>query len=593
MNAARPVASVVFLSLVASAPGQNAVPMSRLAPADSFMVAEVPSVTTLREVAEGSALGDLWRDERVRAFVEHLAKDNLEQMAAQLAKIDAKPEDLSPPAGRVGAALFMPKEAPGGGEAFPTPHFLIVADFGENAADWRDLIERELARAKGEAEIEFHEEDRDGVTITVVRDIQEPAGDEADPGMAEEPEAPQEFFLAWAGNNLAFTTHRPAMEGALDGLSGREIDSVHDDDTFNRSLRQHAPDPLAYAVVLVAPLAERFRESFQDDMLLPGDPAPLFEALGLDQVRSLSFALRSVGGPESLAELSGAALVPEKNGLVELFTRPLGALEPSRFVGADTSTFTAFSFRFEGLLEVIRDAINALPEEQRAPMQAGFENGAATFAPALAQLGPKVEYFTSYERPLSPESQHQVFAIQVRDPLPVSNTLATVLGPMGMKARDFEGNAIYSSDFLPFSVGLGFGALFIGPTPGVEDSMRAAGNPDAARLATEARFRKAGSRVSPEAVMSSFSDLRQEIQWAYYMFQHMEEIRAASLDGFDIPAEQKEEMLRSMREEDPVPEWVQHLPPIEVFTSRLGFSIYDLRPTPEGFVGHSRLLKAD
>lgn len=579
---------VPVLALAAGAIADPPVPMSRIAPPQAFLVAEIADFSALRLAAEGSALGDLWRDPKVQDFVEHATRDMLEDIADDLARINAKPEDLKPPTGRVGFALFMPDDAAEAEpEPFGTPHFLIVSDFGENADAWRDLISRELDRLRTAGEIETVDDDHDGVPLTVVKYVQQEDGEEGGPAIGDE------LFVAWAGDTLCFTTARSAAESGLDALSGREVDAVQGNESFARSLRQHPADPLAYAVVLFAPLAADFRASMREGMIVPIDPGSLAAALGVDRIESLSMGLRSVGGAGELAEMTTAALVPEKHGLVALFTDPLGGFEPPAFVGPDCASAIAFNFRFHGLLDALRAVVNALPENERAQALPAFEQGAAMLGPALAAIGPRVEYFVSYDRPLEPDSPRQVFAIQVRDQLPVSNTLALFSQQAGLESRDFEGNTIYFREGFPFAVGLGFGHVFVGQAAGVENAMRAASNPEAPRLATEPAFRNAAAAVPREAVMASYTDLRREIQWLYYTLQNIEAIQAASLEGLELTPEQKDEILAELRQQQAVPEWTAHLPPIESLTGRLGFTVSDIRPTPDGFFGRTLLLRPE
>ncbi len=577
-----------------SALTQGPVPMSRLAPANSFVVAEIADFTAVRTAADGSALGELWRDEKVQAFIERVTEDGLKELTDKLARIDAKPEDIKPPTGRVGFALFMSRDAADGAPEemgpFPRPEFLVVSDFGANSGDVRELIERELNRAKEAGEVELDEEPHDGAIITVVKDPEPGADDPAEPEMGAEARTPDAVFFTWSGTNLLATTHLDTIKGALDALGGRDIDSADDNPVLGRSLRQHPSDPMGYGVLLLDPLAADFKRSMEQSPL-PIDPAAILAELGLDRFESVSVGLRSVGGPESLAEFTAAALVPEKKGLVSLFLDPIGGFEPPAFVGPDTSTALTMSFRFDGLIDVLRGAVNTLPEEQRAQASAQFDQAAAMVGPALAQLGPRIQYFVSYDRPLTPEAQRQVFAIQMRDQLPVVNTLTMLAAPIGLEPRDFEGNTIYSGEDSPIAIGLGFAHLFIGPPAAVENAMRSAGNPDAPRLATEPAFRRATAGIPADAILASYADLRRELQWMYYMFQNFDAIQAASLEGMDMDPEQKEELLRGLRESKP--EWADHLPPLETLTSRLGFSVYDVRPTPEGFFGRSKLLKPE
>ena len=603
-RAALAVAVASFTGVAAGGP-----PIARVAPARSFLIAEIADVSALKASVERSSLGDAWRDKSVRAFLEHISKEPLQALGDHLKTIDADLEDLVWPTGRLGLALYMPE---GDGEAQPDapvadPHMLVVGEFGDQAGKARDLMARFLDKALDEKRVEVTEDKYQGVDISVIKPVsaEKPDGEgneeggeedlfEPEPGMAEQIAEglrnPPDVYQAWIDTTLVVASDMEGLEAAIDASGGRAVEAVESSEAFRRSLAQLGGEPAAYAVFLTEPLAEDFKRSLAQSAPVPFDPTPVFDMFGISAVEAVGVSVRGVDTPDALAEFGIGVLAREKKGLLALFATPLGGFEPPAFVGPDASSIMSMTFKFDGLLDTLRTGVDALPAEQREQAAAQIEQVAGMVGPALAQLGPRLHVFSSYQRPLTPESQRNVFAIEVRDELPVSNTLLMLSQFVQMEPRDFEGHTIYSGDAAPIAAGLGFGHVFFGSVQAVENAMRAAGNPEGPRLGREEAFRRAATAVPHNAVLASFADLKQDLQWMYYTLQNFDQIQAAALEGLELPQEQKDEILASLREERP--DWVDHLPPLEVVTRALGPMVYEIHATADGFEGTSRLQRA-
>lgn len=581
-------------------------PIARVAPAHSFLIAEIADVSALKGGVERSALGDMWRDPGVKAFLEHVSKEPLRALTDHLATIDSDLDDLVWPTGRLGLALYLPESGvPAAPDApMPDPHVLIVGEFGDQAQKARDLMGRFLEKALDEKRVEVTDDKYQGVDVSIIKpvDAEKPEEDdggdedmfEPEPGMAEQLAEglrnPPDIYQAWIESTLVVASDMGGLEAAIDASLGRAVESVESSDAFRRARSMLGHEPAAYAVVLTGPLADDFKRSVAESAPVPFDPTPVFDMFGLSAVEGLGMSLRAVDTPDALSDFGLAVLAREKKGLLALLATPLGAFDPPAFVGPDVSGVMSMTFRFDGLLDTLRAGVDALPEEQRQEAAGSIEQVAGMVGPALAQLGPRLHVFSSYERPLTPDSQRNVFAIEVRDELPVSNTLLMLSNFVQMEPRDFEGHTIYSGDTVPIAAGLGFGHVFFGPEAAVENALRAAGNPDGPRLGREDQFRRATAAVPPTTVLASFSDLKQDLQWFYYTLENFDQIQAAMLEGIEIPQEQKEEILASLREDRP--DWVDHLPPLEVLTRVLGPMVYEIHDAPDGFEGSLRLLKA-
>lgn len=590
-------AALVFVSAPFAAAAAD---IAELAPRRSFVVLGVRNWTEAGEQLGASELGALWREPGVRAFVGHLSEEPLKEFSEGLKEANLSLEDLAPPTGHVGAAMFFaPADSPRRQDGDDAPDVLIVAEFGENAQAMREAVERLLETGLDKGRIETETDEYQGVTITKITPVpQEEPEDAAAEGMDEEEDwedfedEPAEdllggdrpVYLAEVDGTFVLSSDLTALEGAIDGLSGRQVEAVADHDMFVRALAQHPEDAAAYAVLLAEPLWQLL-DAGADAEEMGMNPLTMFGALGVTDIRAMGFALR-VGGEAGSLEQTFGLLIPEKRGLVSLFGHPAGAFAPPAFVGPDVMTAGVFTFDFARVLDVARSFIEQLPEEQRAQAAVGLEQMSPIVQPGLEVMGPGVYIASSLRRPLEADSELQFWAVQVRDELIVSNLLSYGATASGLfTPRDFNGNVIYSSDMVPMAAGLGFGHLFFGATAAVENAMRSAGAPDGPQLATEPEFARAIDVLGNDGVAYSYADMRQTLQWMYWQWENARSLQEQQLDEWGLEPEHKAEFMRMFDEHQP--KWLSHLPPLDELTRHLGDVVSEIRPTDDGFRGRT------
>lgn len=224
--------------------------------------------------------------------------------------------------------------------------------------------------------------------------------------------------------------------------------------------------------------------------------------------------------------------------------------------------------------------------------------------PLLSNIGPQVIISSSYERPFSATSQKQMWAIRLRDEQAVMQSLAGLFPMMGFQPRDFQGNQIWSP--VPgamigpevFSLGMGFGYMFLGSTDSVENAMRqaGAGADGAPRIADEPRFSKAIEQLGDQAIMFGYSDTKKGLEWGEWYLKNLDQILAQQMEAFaqddpNMDAQVREQMIEETR--NSIPAWLRTLPPLDVITDNLGDSVIEFRPTAAGFEGRMLWLRAD
>ncbi|HYE01824.1 MAG TPA: hypothetical protein VD963_01180, partial [Phycisphaerales bacterium] len=521
------------------------------------------------------------------------------------------------PAGPVGLAAFVAKVTlPGDADKKITEprdrlQMLLVADFGAGAEEAHAFVERALDDLRADGKVTLDDDEHEGVAIRVVavvpgaKDNDEAAengpelGDDDENGMdfrdwEAEPDpfgdALGRVLVARAGSVLVASTHRPALEQALDRIAGRRVEALAETPAWRDTLAQH-PDGLhaALAFFLTDWVRSSLGEMFEGAFLPPGGAAGFIGALGLTDVTSFSVGVRLNPGQDTLEQTIGL-LAPRKSGLLGLLDASLPRLEPPGFAPADASDFTALALRFDRVIPLMRELANAAPEEMREQAQAGVAAAEAQAGPVLASLVGDVYLYETISRPLGPASQHVVLAVRLRDPLPLANTLSGLAG-LGLEPRDFQGNQVFDMDpdsDESVSIGIGHGFAIVSGTEQVESALRLAAQPDAPRLAADERFRAAIAGLPPGGMMYSFTDTAQKLEWSLWMMRNAPEVAAHEIDEMDFDPETREEMLRHARESQPA--WLAKAPPAEVLIRHLGDTALSVRATPDGFRGRSVML---
>ena len=137
------------------------------------------------------------------------------------------------------------------------------------------------------------------------------------------------------------------------------------------------------------------------------------------------------------------------------------------------------------------DQIDAMLLELGPMMTKGFE-----------ALGPGVWTYETVRQPLTPESRVSSTVISCSNPKSVYEFVEQMGGSMGLEPRDFDGNTIFGSEFMPFAVGIANGWMATGDSKLVEQSMRAIGQKDLPSVADSPAYKAAALAVGGEPVIA-------------------------------------------------------------------------------------------
>ncbi len=388
--------------------------------------------------------------------------------------------------------------------------------------------------------------------------------------------------------------------GAIDRADDRNARTVGKLDAFRDSVAQHPDTTLAYVFVNAKTVTKSVLDTLEaaqdefDEMAGMGDQVrSTLAALGLDEVASMSMGLQ-LSTPDAASELSIGALTGEKRGVLGLVDFENNRVETPSFVSPDAIAFGRFLFDFSGVIPLVRDFAAAQPAGmQRDQMEQFVTQMSGFVGPALDVLGPDVYTFSTLSRPFDADSQRVVIAISTSDEQLTVNTLMLVGSLLQLAPREFEGGQIFEAEMLELSIGVGSGYLFYGPVESVEDTMRAAANPDRDNLGDTERFELATAPLAMTGPITGYSELKASLEYFYYTAENYEDLVRAQLeDDLDAMGQDfQEEMMEWIVESKP--DWMDSLPNIDALLEELGDSSWEILSTDDGFRGRWLWLRAE
>ena len=602
----------------------GAADIADLAPRSSFVVASIDNWPSVKRDIERNGIMDLWKDERVREYIETLlgavpGEGMLDEMRDDLSDLGINIDDLPALGTRSGVASFygarqgVDGRALEGDDAEVMVHFLAVTMLdGEAADDGRDLWETideaiERSEEAGEFEVEVvNYGDADAFRLISRYEVEEWDEDAWEKWDPEAPDADENFpepkmvevvdvsYVARASDHVIYTTSFDVLRDTIDRLAGQDRgETIGDVRAFVDGRDTKPAGAHAYMVAIPRAMA-REGEAF-DDLPLPVglDDASrdrVLSILGLSDVTSLSMSVVT-DAPGSVAEVSFAALMPEKRGVFSLISgAPIPATPPS-FVGPDAATLGVFRVNFAGIVPLVREVINALPDApEMEGVQLQFEQFASPVEPLLNAIGPEVVQVGTLTRPFGTTSAGSLVAISMKDANAVRNAINTLGGMAALMPRDFAGSQIWESQFFPIAIGLGASHVFIGEATGVEKAMLAASQPDAPKLADDPRFAAARRAMGDGGIALGWQDMKTTLEYAAWRAENFEQVTRAEAAAFGMPEEQLDEYVQFMV--DQAPAAARTAPPVDSFTRVLGDVVTVFGSTERGIEGRMRFLKA-
>jgi len=606
--------------LTAPAMAAPAATIADIAPATSALVWSIDNYTQMRASFDRTGFLEVWRDPAIQAWVMKHTKDMVKDINEGLSKIDTRLEDLRPPEGPIGGAFWL-VPAPDA-ESEPLAQFIALIDFGANADETEKIIAAALEKGEKDNTLRVDEEGFGGTTIFKITDLTKPKDDADDAAEDDEDDWEWEeddsspfdhietFFYARAGTHFLVASEQDRMERAIDRvIGGKDLPSIGDSPDFATALAQIG-NQQGYAVFFPQPLIEILNQTDRAsraemppemaDMMGPS-PSDMLRMFGLTEVRAVAAGVR-FDTDLGIMEQAYSVLVPSKKGLFTLMDPPAVPFKAPAFVSADAAGVTLLQFEFADLLGMLGNVANELKGEMGEQIKQQLAMASATAGPVLSNLGPQVYIVTNYNKPLSAESQQMLVAINARDTNALTQTITGFAPMMGLQARDFQGNQIWSmpADAMApipglgqFALAIGFNHLFVGSVPAVENALRMAATPDGLNLGKEERFTRAMTALPASGLSFGWSDTRRTLEFQEWSMRNMDKIQAARIEQLfgDDPESQEAKQMYLDQIKESVPEFIRDMPPLDALYKILGDTAFEFHATPEGFKGRSILLR--
>ncbi|MCI0630194.1 MAG: hypothetical protein L0Y44_06010 [Phycisphaerales bacterium] len=592
--------------------------IEKIAPEKTVFIAGTKKAQTMIEHLKATGLWSLWQSEQLKSLRADAMKTMATDIEQMLEDLGVEKDTLVAPNGAVGVALFAATDHELGTTNIG---FLAMADYGDPAsADKTDqLIQAALKRGEEKDNIEFEEKDLAGRTLFSI-DISKMTKDEgaADRDLDDGFQGDDEFGDAFPmpatkgpfdhiqtihylrdGNSVLLCSELTALTEALDVIDGRAAKGAGPAGFADRpdfqALQGKVGENDAYAIVLTRDLV---------DILSANDDAGMLEMM-VPMVRSVVGKVDGYGlgvrlnGPSAMIEQSFAVYMPGgKAGLTTLIDRPLARTSLPQFASADTLSYSGVSFEFSGLMDVIRTVVNSNPMLQ---MQVGQElpDIEESLSPMTTALGMQVHVTSSATKPFTDASFKSLLAIDCPKPQQFEDALAALAGPL--EARDFLGQRIYSIEpemlgpMLPemgmemesLSIGIGGGFVLLGPTPAVEQGLRATSQAAAGGLAANADFQRAAAALPVRGAAAwGYTDTVNSIEATLAQQRMMLQKEIDQQRAWD--PESAAAMEARLKEELALLDKID----FKLLREHIGPSIWRMRATEDGFEGNAYLLSA-
>ncbi|MEM8758669.1 MAG: hypothetical protein AAGF47_12930, partial [Planctomycetota bacterium] len=541
-----------------------------LAPEHAAVILGVDSVDNARAAFSRTDLKQEWWDSaEVQAWLEKQLEEASGEFREQVADFELDLDDLEPPTGMAGVALWVPQELGDDDEPQKWEYF-VAADFGEHIDATLDILEDTVVQAEEAGKAWFEDEPFAGGTIWIVERPE--ADDEAEEDQEDwerEEEPPfdtEQLFLANHGSHLMLASDLRQIESALERIAGegRGDASARSAAAVTSALADAGGTGHGYAVANFRPLIELLErtENEADEGALGGvRVSDILQAAGLHTARSIAFNIE-FDSDAGMVESGFAAMLPDKEGLLSLMDPPAASFTPPAYVTADASSVSMFHFEFARLFPVVNEIVGRLPDETSQGFRPQLQLAQGFVEPVLSQLGPKIYTISRIRRPFTATSQRTLVAIECADTQAFGRSIQQVTALIGanLEQRTFLSSVIYDLEgpsFAPgaatqMSIGLGTGAVLIGDTESVEVALRLGGDGGDGTLASEERFLDAMAIMPQTGLSFGYSQMRESVEYSVWTMENTDELMDQQIEQMlgdsGMTPEEEDEFREAMRQ---------------------------------------------
>lgn len=384
-------------------------------------------------------------------------------------------------------------------------HVLFYGDWGAKADGMAKVFDAFIAEATRKDGAKVEKEDIAGreVQVITLRKPEELArqngragamGVEMDMTFAKSAE---KVWYCRDGSRFLASTDGGGLEDALLALDGKRKAKLPEQQDFRGAMDQLGEADIAVAI-LTGPLQKSIAgEGAGMLALLQPVLQPLF-----GDVQAWTIGI-GVDTPRGQVELTSGIYVPgDKVGAWALLG-PATAIEPPPpMIGPDATALGRINVQMKDVMNLVNTVVANLPEEQAQELDAWLVNFGPVLTKGFEALGPGIWTYETVRQPITPESRVTGTVMTCSNPKAVVPMITQFGGTMGLEPRDFDGNTVFSADFLPFSIGVANGYLASGDSKLVEQAMRSMGQKDLPSIVESAAYKAAALAVGGEPVVS-------------------------------------------------------------------------------------------
>lgn len=397
---------------------------------------------------------------------------------------------------------------------------------------------------------------------------------------------PRKLWYCRDGSRFLLSSDAGGLEDALEAIDGKRKAKLPDQADFRGAMDQLGDADLSLCF-LTGPLQKAVGGEGAGMMALI---QPIVQPLFGD-VHAYTVGV-SVDSPRGQVELTSGIFVPgEKVGLWSLLGPAAPIEAPPPMIGPDALGFGRVNVRFKDLMNLVNAVTAAMPEEQAEQIDAYLVNFGPVLTKGFEALGPGMWTYETVRQPVTPESRVTSTVITCSNPKAVVPMITQFGGTLGLEPRDFDGNTIFSAEFMPISVGVANGWMATGDSKLVEHAMRSMGQKDLPSVAESPAYRQAAAVVGGDPVISwGWIDL--PARWGFEREllaqfgdddSRLDNVVGRSDDsdfaqrlGYKLPKESSE-VLKTID--------------AEMVARYMGPMVWSMRSDSKGFVTHATVLK--
>ena len=398
-----------------------ATPAAQLLPRNTRGYLSVPDLGKLQTSWRQTQLGQLFRDPALQPFLDDLLPKLRDQVSETNTRFAVTWDDLQKVAG---GEVCLACTEPEGNDSHA---FVMLVDVSAHPEPVRELLSNIQQRMQ-ERRATQGVETRNGFRVTVYT-IPATAGQLND----------RMAYIVLHNGQLLATDHPAALGEVLQRWKGMAAESLANSDTFQATMARtelEGGDIAAHAEWFVEPLglARVIRSSNGGRLRRGTDMLQVLERQGFDVLRGIGGQVAVATATHELLHHTFVYAPGERRLAAKLLDFPNGGpLAPPTWVPHDIANYVSFRWNMAQAFESSKTLVNELAganffDEFLENLENDPNGPRVNLRRDLVQhLGDRITVFSDCTRPITPQSERFICAVEVRDTEAVARTIHQAL----------------------------------------------------------------------------------------------------------------------------------------------------------------------